>query len=179
MFSLHTYPVNVLLWSLYVFVITHWRCNMAAIAFDPLGYTHELEAAGVPRAQAEVHAKAMTVNFRHNFDALVTTDYMSVRFSEFETRFSEFETRFSEFETRVNANMDRRFAAVDKQFATMDKQFYELQSSMDKQFVAVAHRFDGLELRFEKIDSQFSKIYLLFGITLAAITIPILQNFLG
>ena len=32
---------------------------MAAIAFDPLEYTHELEASGVPRDQAEVHAKAI------------------------------------------------------------------------------------------------------------------------
>jgi hypothetical protein len=61
---------------------------MAAIAFDPLGYTRELEASGVPRNQAEVHAKAMTANFLHNFDALVTRDYLDTRFTEFETRVS-------------------------------------------------------------------------------------------
>ena len=32
---------------------------MAAIAFDPLEYTHELEASGVPRDQAEVYATAI------------------------------------------------------------------------------------------------------------------------
>jgi len=41
---------------------------MAAIAFDPLEYTHQLEASGVPRAQAEVHARAMTAMFLHNID---------------------------------------------------------------------------------------------------------------
>ena len=76
---------------------------MAAIAFDPLGYTHELEASGVPRAQAEVHAKAMTATFLHNFESLVTRDYLG--------------TRFTEFETRVSANMDSRFSKVDPQFS--------------------------------------------------------------
>ncbi len=54
---------------------------MAAVAFDPLGYTHDLEATGVPREQAEVHAKAMTAMFLHNFDALVTTDYLDTHFT--------------------------------------------------------------------------------------------------
>jgi hypothetical protein len=52
---------------------------MAAIAFDPLEYTHQLEASGVPREQAEVHAKTMTTMFLHNLDALVTRDYLDSR----------------------------------------------------------------------------------------------------
>ena len=76
---------------------------MAAVAFDPLEYTHQLEAQGVPREQAEVHAKAMTAMFLHNFDALVTKDYL--------------DSRFSEFETRVEAKMDKRFAYVDVRLA--------------------------------------------------------------
>ena len=59
---------------------------MAAIAFDPLEYTHQLEATGVPREQAEAHAKAMTTLFLHNLDALVTRDYLDSRFNEFEAR---------------------------------------------------------------------------------------------
>lgn len=82
---------------------------MAAVAFDPLEYTRQLEASGVPREQAEVHAKAMTAMFLHNFDALVTKDYL--------------DSRFNEFETRVEAAMDRRFAEVDKGFAAMDVRF--------------------------------------------------------
>jgi hypothetical protein len=82
---------------------------MAAIAFDPLEYTHELEAPGVPREQAEVHAKAMTARFIHNFDALVTRDYL--------------DTRFTEFETRIEATMDRRFGEVDVRFERMEGKF--------------------------------------------------------
>ena len=82
---------------------------MAAVAFDPLEYTHQLEAAGVPREQAEVHAKVMTAMFIHNFDALVTKDYL--------------DSRFNEFEMRVEAKMDERFAEVDKRFAGIDQRF--------------------------------------------------------
>jgi hypothetical protein len=157
---------------------------MAAIAFDPLEYTHELEASGVPRKQAEVHAKAMTARFLHNFDALVTRDYL--------------DTRFTEFETRVEANMDRRFSEVDKRFTEMessvDQRFVEFKASMassftqmesnaDKRFVKVESKIDklsdNLEVRFERIDGKISRIHLMFGLTMATATIPILQNFFG
>ena len=48
------------------------------------------------REQAEVVARGLTTMFIHNFDSLVTKDYLG--------------TRFTEFETRVNANMNKQFA---------------------------------------------------------------------
>ena len=36
----------------------------------------------MPRAQAEVIAQGLTSMFVHNFDSLVTKDYLDVRFSE-------------------------------------------------------------------------------------------------
>ncbi len=101
---------------------------MAAIAFDPLEYTHQLEASGVPREQAEVHAKAMTAMFLHNFDALVTKDYL--------------DSRLNELEVKTGARMDKRFAemesSLDKRFAEMefsiDKRFADMESSLDKRF---------------------------------------------
>ena len=93
---------------------------MAAVAFDPLEYTHQLEASGVPREQAEVHAKAMTAMFLHNFDALVTKDYLDSRFNEFETRLeANVDKRFAYMES----NMDRRFAEVDLRFERMEGRF--------------------------------------------------------
>ena len=146
---------------------------MAAVAFDPLGYTHELEASGVPREQAEVHAKAMTAMFLHNFDALVTKDYLDTRFSEFETRVeSKMDNRFNAMETSVDQRFNAMETSVNKRFAEVDKQFTELESKMDR-------RFDGLELRFERIRGDFSKIYVMLGISIATATIPILQNLLG
>ena len=135
---------------------------MAAIAFDPLEYTHELDASGVPREQAEVHAKAMTAMFLHNFDALVTKDYL--------------ESRFSEFETRVEATMDRWFMDVDKHFVDMetklDKRFSEVHSSMDRKFAES-------DVRFERIEGKFLLMYWMQGLTIACVVIPAVRTLLG
>ncbi|RLA45910.1 MAG: hypothetical protein DRQ97_08785 [Gammaproteobacteria bacterium] len=124
---------------------------MAAIAFDPLEYAHELEASGVPRKQAEVHAKAMTATFLHNFDALVTRDYL--------------DTRFTEFETRVEANMDKRFAEVDRSFA-------EFRLEMHGEIGGV--RGDLAELRGTlKLQSW------ILGLLIATMLLPVLQRLGG
>ena len=157
---------------------------MAAIAFDTLAYVRRIVAAGVPREQAEAQADAMQEAFVHNVDALVTRDYL--------------DTRFTECETRVEAHMDRRFTEVDQRFtatetnvgqrftameASMDQRCTAMEASVDRRCtameVSVDKRFDSLELRFERIDSKFSRIYLMFGLTMIAATIPILQNFFG
>ena len=59
---------------------------MSAVAFDSLEYAHQLEAAGMPRDQAEVVAKGLTSMFIHNFDALVTKDYLDTRFAQSEAK---------------------------------------------------------------------------------------------
>jgi len=82
---------------------------MAAVAIDSLEYAHQLEAVGMPREQAEAVAKGLTNMFIHNFDALVTRDYL--------------DTRFSEFEARLNANIYKCFVGVDKQFSGIDIRF--------------------------------------------------------
>ena len=67
---------------------------MAAVAFDSLEYAHQLEAAG-PHAQAEVIAQGLTSMFVHNFDSLVTKDYLDARFAESNTRFERMEGKFN------------------------------------------------------------------------------------
>ena len=150
---------------------------MAAVAFDPLEYTHQLEASGVPREQAEVHAKAMTAMFLHNFDALVTKDYL--------------DSRFNEFETRVEATMDKRFAewepTVDKRFleleSRMEKRFVEFESRMDQRFAdaesAVNQRFTEVDLWLELMDGRFNLVYWMQGITIACVVISVIRDFLS
>ena len=101
---------------------------MAAVAFDPLEYARALESSGVPREQAEVHAKAMTQVFVHNMDALVTKDYLDTRFSEFETR----------LEARLDAKMERRFNRMDARFADMDIRFARINVMLGVILAAVA-----------------------------------------
>jgi hypothetical protein len=52
---------------------------MAAVAFDSLHHAHQLEAAGMPREQAELVAQGLSAMFVHNFDALVTKNGPGVR----------------------------------------------------------------------------------------------------
>ena len=58
--------------------------------------------------------------FVHNFDALVTKDYLDTRFSEFETRM---DLRFAENNGKLNAlesRMDLKFAAMETRFARVN-----------------------------------------------------------
>jgi hypothetical protein len=78
----------------------------------------------MPRAQAEVVAKGLTAMFIHNFDALVTKDYLDTRFSEFEARI---DLRFADLESRlelrfadVESRMDLRFADMETRFARVN-----------------------------------------------------------
>jgi hypothetical protein len=95
---------------------------MAAVAFDSLHYAHQLEAAGMPRAQAEVIAQGLTSMFVHNFDSLVTKDYLDVRFSE--------------------------------QSVKMD-------------------------LLSAEIDGKLGKLYVMVGVIMAGVAVPIIQSFIA
>jgi hypothetical protein len=52
---------------------------MAELVYDPLELTRQLEATGVPRDQAEVHAKFMTTQYLHMVESLATRDYLDAR----------------------------------------------------------------------------------------------------
>ena len=121
---------------------------MAAVAFDPLEYTHQLEAQGVPREQAEVHAKAMTAMFIHNFDALVTKDYL-------DTRFSEQSVRMELLATDVDRKLDLLSVDMDSKLAEMDSKLSLLSSDMD---------------------GKLGKLYVMFGVIMAGLAIPIIQT---
>ena len=106
---------------------------MSAVAFDSLHYAHQLEAAGMPRAQAEVIAQGLTSMFVHNFDSLVTKDYLDARFSE--------------------------------QSARMDS----LSISMDSK----------LDLLSAQIDCKLGKLYVMLGVIMAGVAVPIIQTFIA
>jgi hypothetical protein len=82
-----------------------------------LEYTQQLEAAGMPRAQAEVVAKGLTTMFIHNFDALVTKDYLETRFLEFESRM---DMRFADMESRMEMRFTDMGSRTDSLFASME-----------------------------------------------------------
>jgi len=155
---------------------------MAAIAFDPLEYSRLLEGAGVPRDQAEVHARAMTTAFLHNVDALVTKDYLDSRFSEFETRveanidhrFTGFDGRLASIESGL-ANIDSHLAGIDSRLADVDSHF----AGIDSRFADIDSRFASIDVRFARIDGQFGRVYVMLGVIMVAVAIPALQSLLG
>jgi hypothetical protein len=81
---------------------------MSAVAFDSLEYAHQLEAAGMPREQAEVVAKGLTTMFIHNFDSLVTKDYLETRLG---TTDAAIHARFADF----RLEMHREFEQVHRE----------------------------------------------------------------
>ena len=128
---------------------------MAAVAFDSLHYAHQLEAAGMPRAQAEVIAQGLTSMFVHNFDSLVTKDYL-------DTRFSEHSVKMDMLATKIDAKLD----GMDVRLGGMDTQL----DSMDAKFDA------KLGLLSAEIDGKLGKLYVMFGVIMAGLAVPIIQT---
>jgi len=177
---------------------------MAAVAIDSLEYAHQLEAVGMPREQAEAVAKGLTTMFVHNFDSLVTKDYLDTRFTEFETRvdanidkrFAEVDRRFHEMESntdrrflKLETNMDRRFLELN---TNMDRRFLELNTNMDRRFLELETNTDGYFADFKlEVHGEIGNVRTdlagfrstqklhswMFALLIAGIFTPILQNF--
>ena len=125
---------------------------MAAVAFDSLEYAHQLEAAGMPRAQAEVIAQGLTSMFVHNFDSLVTKDYLDARFSE----------------------QAARLDAMDVKF---DAKLGLLSAEIDAKFRLFSAEFDAkLGLLSAEIDGKLGKLYVMLGVIMAGVAVPIIQT---
>jgi len=125
---------------------------MAAVAFDSLEYAHQLEAAGMPRAQAEVIAQGLTSMFVHNFDSLVTKDYLDARFSE----------------------QSARLDAMDVKF---DAKLGLLSAEIDAKFRLFSAEFDAkLGLLSTEIDGKLGKLYVMLGVIMAGVAVPIMQT---
>ena len=125
---------------------------MAAVAFDSLHYAQQLAAAGMPREQAEVVAQGLTAMFVHNFESLVTKDYLDTRFSEQSVKMdllaAEVEHRLDLFSAEVDGKLDRLSAQTDGK----------------------------LDLFAAEIDGKLGKLYVMFGVIVAGLSIPILQT---
>ena len=178
---------------------------MSAIVFDSLAYVRRVVAAGMPREQAEAQAEAMKEVFVHNIDALVTRDYLDVRFNEFATRFeASMDRRFAEMTgsidkrfSEMNGSIDQRFsemdASINQRFSEMDtsinqrfsemngsidQRFSEMNKSIDQRFTAVDARFSAIDVRLERVDGRFNLVYWMQGLTLACVVIPAIRDFL-
>jgi DNA repair exonuclease SbcCD ATPase subunit len=98
--------------------------------FDAITYAQELEAAGVPKAQAEVHAKTLA----HVVDECVvsSSQLMGVK-RELENKISELETRLRaeirETEARLTSKIDIGAAQLKAQIEASEAR---LRGEIDK-----------------------------------------------
>ena len=134
---------------------------MSAVAFDPLEYARQLEAAGMPRPQAEVIAKGLTAMFIHNFDTLVTKDYLETRLETLEYR----------LEAKMASLLAQAFTSDNPGYARIEDRFNKMDARLDK----VDARFTQIDQRFNQIDVRFARVNVMLGIILAAVAVPILQ----
>ena len=134
---------------------------MSAVAFDPLEYARQLEAAGMPRPQAEVIAKGLTAMFIHNFDTLVTKDYLETRLETLEHR----------LEAKMSSLLAQAFTSKNPGYALIEDRFNKIDARLDK----MDDRFTQIDQRFNQIDVRFARVNVMLGIILAAVAVPILQ----
>ncbi len=121
---------------------------MAAVAFDSLDYAHQLEAAGMPRKQAEMVAKGLTTMFIHNFESLVTKDYL-------DARFSEQSVRMELLATEMDAKLDALSSSIDVKLGSLDGK---------------------IGLLSVEIDGKLGKLYVMFGVIMVGLALPIIQT---
>jgi tRNA(Glu) U13 pseudouridine synthase TruD len=116
----------------------------------------------MPRAQAEVIAQGLTSMFVHNFDSLVTKDYLDARFAESDARM---DARFTESDAKI----DMRFTESD---AKVDTRFVQLEAKIDM-------RFAESDMRFERMEGKFNLVFWMLGLTMICVVVPEVLNFLG
>lgn len=137
---------------------------MAAVGFDVLEYMQQLEAAGMPRGQAEVVAKGASAVFVHNLDALVTKDYLDARFNEFESRIAlMIDRRITEFQAQYESKLEDLQIRLDGKLAEMEVRFDDKLTQMEARFdgklVEMEARFDGKLVKMEtRLDSKLENM---------------------
>ena len=116
---------------------------------DTLGYVKRLEAAGVPRAQAEAHAEALRDEIAPQ---LVTSADLGFAVDRLETRIDHVEERLGARIDALDAKFENRFDALDAKFeGRIDNQTQRIEAMIWKAAVAILGgglAIGGLLIRF-------------------------------
>src|SRR5471032_860503 len=113
--------------------------------FDAIDYARELEAAGVPHAQAIIHAKAMATAFngviRGELNALAQR--LTALIAEVKEELIETEMRLQRQIGESEARMNERIEALRLE---VDARFVSLENKIDARFHALDERIGALEV---------------------------------
>ena len=144
----------------------------AASHLDTLDYAKKLEAAGVPKAQAELQASALN-------DALAGA--VASR-SDLSTLAQRIDGNFAS----LRAKIDARFQEVDGRFDNVDGRFDAMLGNLDARFHNVDLKLAHLESRLEarigsvelKLGGKIETLQWMFGVIVAMNAAVLVQLFL-
>jgi deoxyadenosine/deoxycytidine kinase len=125
--------------------------------FNAIDYSRQLQSAGVPQSQAEVHARAvaqaLTDCTASKADLAALDEKLNVRLDVFEdritTRLDAFEVRMDTFEDRITARLDafevRMDAFEDRINARLDAFEDQINARMDAFEARIGARVEAFE----------------------------------
>lgn len=124
--------------------------------FNAIDYAQQLEAAGVPQSQADVHAKMLSLAVTNcaasRADLMALGDILSTGMTALEGRST---TRMELFEERITTRMDKFEADMS---ARMNKFEMEMSARMERFQMEMSARMDKFEakmgLRYEQMESK-------------------------
>ena len=145
-------------------------------SFNPTDHSRELEAAGVEKGQAAVHAKALStvladVAFTHDLVRVEGSLRKEIQHSEekLATRLesaraelvSKMETTRIESKAQfldVNSNVERLRMETTSQFAAMDARFTEMNAEVSSRLTEMNSEFTEINAKFTEINAKFTEI---------------------
>jgi hypothetical protein len=119
----------------------------AAFPLDTLDYARKLEAAGVPKAQAELQARALNDALASsiasrgdlsNLEQAIDGKFAGLE-AKIDARFQKVDARFDDIESRFNA----RFDDIDAKFDKVDLKSASLESRLDARIGSVELKLAG------------------------------------
>lgn len=140
---------------------------MSDFAFDVLGYTQNMESAGLTRQQAEAIATGMTGMIAQQFDSLLTT-------KQFEAAMERIDNRFVAVESKQNA-VDKHLDAVDKRLNGVEKTL----DKIDMRLSLSDSKFVDIEGKLRELGNLKSKVDLhtwMLALIIIVLVVPQLQQ---
>jgi chromosome segregation ATPase len=102
---------------------------MSDFAFDVLGYTKNMESAGLTRQQAEAIAAGMTKMIAQQFDSLLTTRQFEAAMERIDNRFVSIEDKQDSTDDRLNA-IEKTLDKIDMRLSHSDNKFLEFDARL-------------------------------------------------
>jgi hypothetical protein len=155
----------------------------AASHLDTLDYAKKLEAAGVPKAQAELQATALNDALA---GAVASRSDLSNLAQRIDGNFASLQAKMDGRFQDVDGRFDAMLANIDARFQSVDARFDALLANIDARFhnvdVKLAHLESRLEARIGsvelKLGGKIETLQWMFGVIVAMNAAVLVQLFL-